>query len=55
MATAGRLDTSDAERIRGWEARLHHELGIRPKSPQWRLRACVGDRVRWYDVPEDDY
>lgn len=24
-----------------------------PKSMRWRLRAKVGDRVRWYEVPEE--
>jgi len=24
-----------------------------PKPARWRLRALVGERVRWYDVPED--
>jgi hypothetical protein len=25
-----------------------------PKSRGWRLRARVGDRVRWYELPDDD-
>jgi hypothetical protein len=24
-----------------------------PKSVQWRLRAVVGERVRWYELPEE--
>ena len=24
-----------------------------PKSRRWKLRASVGDRVRWYELPED--
>lgn len=24
-----------------------------PKSRSWRLRARIGDRVRWYELPED--
>ncbi|HEV2372007.1 MAG TPA: hypothetical protein VGS19_07555 [Streptosporangiaceae bacterium] len=24
-----------------------------PKSVKWRLRASVGDRVRWYELPEE--
>ncbi len=24
-----------------------------PKSLKWRLRANVGDRVRWYELPEE--
>jgi len=25
-----------------------------PKSLRWRLRARVGQRVRWYELPEED-
>jgi hypothetical protein len=25
-----------------------------PKTRGWRLRARVGDRVRWYELPDDD-
>lgn len=31
-----------------WQAIEAH-----PKSLAWRLRAYVGDRVRWYEVPEE--
>ena len=31
------------------------ELDRRPKGVQWRLRARIGDRVRWYEEPEEDY
>jgi len=24
-----------------------------PKSRKWKLRARVGDRVRWYEDPEE--
>ena len=24
-----------------------------PKSMKWKLRANVGDRVRWYELPEE--
>ena len=24
-----------------------------PKSIKWKLRANVGDRVRWYELPEE--
>jgi len=24
-----------------------------PKSPRWRLRSRIGDRVRWYEEPEE--
>jgi hypothetical protein len=25
-----------------------------PKTAKWRLRNRVGDRVRWYDEPEEN-
>ena len=24
-----------------------------PKSIKWKLRAATGDRVRWYELPEE--
>jgi hypothetical protein len=24
-----------------------------PKSVKWKLRSNVGDRVRWYELPEE--
>jgi hypothetical protein len=31
---------------------LEAELEAAPKSMRWRLRAPVGDRIRWYELPE---
>jgi hypothetical protein len=28
-------------------------LDAAPKSPRWRMRARLGERVRWYDEPEE--
>ena len=28
-------------------------IGARPKPVRWRLRAQVGDRVPWYELPEE--
>jgi hypothetical protein len=25
-----------------------------PKSPRWRLRSLIGERVRWYELPEEE-
>jgi hypothetical protein len=35
-------------------AALLERLESVPKSRGWRLRSRVGDRVRWYEVPDDD-
>lgn len=43
-----------------WERQVHTALGrieacvdAQPKSPRWRLRSLVGERARWYDLPEE--
>ena len=38
-----------AERLR----RLRSELETSPKSRAWKLRARIGDRKRWYELPEE--
>jgi len=59
---AGRLETHSAtlgddaigaavhEKVTELLARLE----ATPKSRGWRLRSRVGDRVRWYELPDDD-
>ena len=32
---------------------LWRRIDDEPKSGRWRLRARVGDRVRWYELPEE--
>lgn len=38
-----------AERLR----RLRAQLDQVPKSRRWKLRARIGDRKRWYELPEE--
>jgi hypothetical protein len=38
------------ERIQGLQSRIENE----PKSTRWKIRANVGDKVRWYELPEAD-
>lgn len=33
--------------------RLQKEIEEAPKSRRWKLRAKIGDRRQWYEVPED--
>jgi hypothetical protein len=33
--------------------RLREEIEAAPKSLKWKIRARVGERVRWYELPED--
>jgi len=35
-------------------AALWQVIETHPKSLRWRLRAQIGDRLRWYDLPEED-
>jgi hypothetical protein len=34
-------------------ASLRQALEAAPKSTRWRMRARVGDRVQWYELPEE--
>ena len=40
--------------IAGQVAELWHRIEAAPKSRTWRLRAAVGDRVPWYEEPEEE-
>jgi hypothetical protein len=33
--------------------RLAEIADAAPKSMQWKMRSRVGDRVRWYELPEE--
>jgi hypothetical protein len=35
-------------------ATLWQRIEAAPKTTKWRLRSRVGDRVRWYDEPEEE-
>jgi hypothetical protein len=47
------LGAAEAEVVRDRVARLRAAMDEAPKSRRWRLRAKVGDRVAWYELPED--
>jgi hypothetical protein len=40
-------------RVRARAAELRRRIDEAPKSRRWRLRARVGERVRWYELPEE--
>jgi hypothetical protein len=44
---------SDRERIARRVAAVAHAVTASPKSLSWQLRAKVGRRVRWYQLPEE--
>jgi hypothetical protein len=41
------------ERVAARLARLREELDTVPKTRGWRLRSRIGDRKRWYELPEE--
>ena len=52
---ASHLDAYDVdrERVAGRLQRLQERIEAEPKSRGWRLRAKVGERKRWYELPEE--
>jgi hypothetical protein len=44
---------ADRERVAGRLAAIERAMSSAPKSLSWQLRARVGRRVRWYQVPEE--
>ena len=47
------LPAADSERIAQRFDELLERIEAEPKSRGWRLRAKVGERKRWYDLPEE--
>jgi len=47
------LPAGDRERIEARFDALLERIEAEPKSRGWRRRAKVGDRKRWYDLPEE--
>lgn len=51
---AGGLDGfAGAGVVRERAAELRERIDGEPKSRRWRMRAKVGERVRWYELPEE--
>lgn len=47
------LTQDQIETIRGRLQQLQEVIERAPKSGKWKMRARVGDRVRWYEDPEE--
>ena len=47
------LEPSDHDRIHGRFDELLGRIEEEPKSRGWKLRAKVGERKRWYELPEE--
>jgi hypothetical protein len=48
-----RVDAGTAQRVRARAAAIEAALLAAPKTLAWRIRSRVGERVRWYQLPED--
>lgn len=47
------LPERDAQCVETAIARLQNTISRTPKSTGWRVRARIGERVRWYELPEE--
>jgi hypothetical protein len=47
------LDATQQATVVARLARLWADVEAAPKTLRWRTRAKVGDRVRWYELPEE--
>jgi hypothetical protein len=52
LVTLDELDV-DKELVRSRVAELWAAIDASPKPLKWRLRAKVGDRLQWYELPEE--
>ncbi len=48
-----KLDPSQSETVIQRVAELEHVLSSSAKTRRWKLRAAVGRRKRWYELPEE--
>jgi len=48
------LDDEQRARIAGRSESLRKSIEHAPKSIGWKMRAAVGDKRRWYELPEAD-
>jgi hypothetical protein len=47
------LAQADVERVRERIDRFREHLDAAPKGRKWKLRSQIGDRVKWYDEPDE--
>jgi len=46
-------DFEAADRVAGRLGGLRDQLDTVPKSRRWKLRSRLGERKRWYEIPEE--
>jgi hypothetical protein len=49
-----KLETKDEELVRKRLGELQNRFENAPKSMRWKLRARVGEKAKWYELPEQD-
>ncbi|MDQ2983985.1 MAG: hypothetical protein M3R70_08705 [Actinomycetota bacterium] len=47
------LPEADKSRVRAAANEIRRRIDVEPKSRAWKLRAKIGERKRWYEVPEE--
>jgi hypothetical protein len=47
------LEGEEKELVTSRLQRLHQIIEEAPKSMKWRMRARIGEKIRWYDLPEE--
>lgn len=47
------LDVEGTQRVTLMVASLRELLISSKKTTRWKMRASIGDRVRWYEIPEE--
>jgi hypothetical protein len=50
---ADRLEESQTRRVAHRANQLRRAMGAVPKSLRWKARARIGERVPWYEMPEE--
>ena len=53
MAGEVGLDAGAMARVRARVAELSAALDAAPKGARWKMRARIGERVKWYEEPEE--
>jgi len=48
------LDAKDQQIVRKRLQDLQTRIENEPKSTRWKIRANIGEKVRWYELPEQD-
>jgi len=48
------LDENVKAEVRKKASALRERIEQSPKSMRWKMRARIGERARWYELPEPD-